>query len=103
VLGVALAAWGALRPPEGASRGARVLAILCLVLSLGFGGLFAFYVKGLSYQMPAPAWGRLELRRPLPDMTLVASDGRSINLAQESRDGSLKGRRLLLSFFRGHW
>jgi hypothetical protein len=102
-LGVAIAAWTALRPPAGTTRAGRVLSILCLVLTLAAGGFFAFYVNGLSYQLPPPAWGRLELGRPLPAITLPSADGRRIDLAKESREGSLKGRKLLLSFFRGHW
>lgn len=101
-IGVAIALWGAVRTPK-AGRADRAFAWVCVVLTLGIGGAFAVYLEKLSYDMPPPVWESLELGRKLPEVALVASDGRTLDLAKESREGSLQGRKLLISFFRGHW
>ena len=102
-LGVLIAGHAALRPPPAAARADRFVARLCFVLALGLAGLCAVQLRAANYALPDPTWSRLELGRELPDVTLVAADGREFNLLKESREGSLKGRKLLLSFFRGHW
>lgn len=101
--GIAIAGWGALRPPVGTRRGDRVVAAICLALSVGFGGLFGWYTLGISYELPAPAWSELRLGRRLPGVKVRTPDDRETSLLAESRTGSLKGRKLLLTFFRGHW
>jgi hypothetical protein len=94
--GVALSTvglWRALARPA-IWRG-RILGSLGLLLSLGMGGLFCFYIFSLSYRLPPPtAADRLET---LPALTLTAHDGRAIDLAASN------GRKRVLVFYRGHW
>jgi hypothetical protein len=102
-LGTLVAAWAVLRPPAGAKAADRAGAGLCLALSMGVGGLFGWYERAGTYELPAPVFSQLDLGRPLPSVTLVAADGSEVNLLRESRAGRFKDRKLLLSFFRGHW
>jgi hypothetical protein len=94
--GVALSAvglWRALARP--ASRRGRILSSLGLLLSLGMGGLFCFYIFSYSYRLPPSAAAhRVET---LPALTLIAHDGRAIDLAASN------GRKRVFVFYRGHW
>ncbi len=47
---------------------------------------------------PAPAdLNRVKVGEPAPDFTLESADSRTISLSQ------LRGKRVVLIFYRGHW
>ncbi|MCF7765464.1 MAG: peroxiredoxin family protein [Verrucomicrobia bacterium] len=58
--------------------------------------LFAYYVFGLSYQMPKPT-PVAEGLSATPEFEVQDQDGRLVRLSD------FRGRRLVLTFYRGHW
>ena len=74
----------------------RWVGSIALVSSLLIGGLFGFYVFWLSYQLPATA-GVTGERDAAPDFTLTDQHGQPLTLS------SLRGRKVVLVFYRGHW
>jgi len=101
--GVFVTAHTVVKPPEGTTTGSRVVVAGCLALAIVAAGAFAYYLRGMSFGLPKPAWDKLELGRELPDVTLAAIDGAPFNLRNEAREGVLAKKKILLSFFRGHW
>lgn len=97
LLGVVASGW-ALARAFGAGRGllGKVLAPLGLLVSLALAALFTFYVFSLSYQLPGPTELAAKLEQA-PDFRLTDQHGTSIRLAD------LRGRRVVLTFYRGHW
>ena len=100
-LGLLLAGCAAFR--RRVVLGDRIGAVLCLVIAGFFAWRFAAYTLWFSHDLPPPTAESLELGRALPDLELQASDGTRANLLDESRAGPLRGRKLVLSFFRGFW
>jgi len=90
----AAGAWRAYARPQR-FRG-RILGPAGLAVSGLLAGLFGFYVFGLSYRLPAPTDTTLVLERA-PDLTLSDSAGRPVRLA------ALRGRKVVLTFYRGYW
>jgi hypothetical protein len=103
VLGVLIAGRGALRPPSGAARADRFVAVLCFALAVGAAGLFAQLSNRSNFALPPVDPTRLAPGRPLPEVELAGADGAPFSLAAEHRAGNSAGRTLLLLFFRGTW
>jgi len=92
--GVVLTALG-LRQALRGKRG-RITGSIALLFSVLLAGLFHAYVFWYSYRMPdaiaAPA-----ATTPAPDFTLVDQHGGSVTLS------ALRGRNVVLVFYRGYW
>jgi len=96
-LGIALAALGTVRAFTRGSRvPVRLLGTLGLAVSILFGGFLGAYVFVLSYGLPPPSGVSTGLAAA-PDVELLDADGRPFRLA------SLRGTRVVLVFYRGHW
>ncbi len=78
-----------------AYRGKR-LSVLFAVLNLALGGLFVFYLFSVSSQLPVSA-SATPVGAAAPDFSLSDPEGRPVQLS------SLRGRNVLLVFYRGHW
>jgi hypothetical protein len=97
VLGVALTAggcWGVFKYGHRSLR--KALAGLSLLLSLGVAGLLSFYVFYYSYQLPA-AVGAPALEAAAPDFTLLDQSGKEVTLSE------LRGKKVIIDFYRGNW
>ena len=97
LLGVALSALGLWRAYRRSSVfGGKRLGTAGFTLSLILGGLFVFYVFSFSYRLPAP-----------PAMSRTSTDAQDFNLndhlGRPFRLGELRGRKVVLIFYRGHW
>jgi hypothetical protein len=95
VLGLSLSIAGVRQALRGTHRG-RVVAPVLALLNVGFAGLFGWYLFSYSYRMPAAA------RAPVvgsvaPDFALRDQRGNEVRLS------SLRGRPVVLVFYRGHW
>ena len=97
LLGLALSAVGLWRPlARRAIYRGRWLGALGLAGSSLLASAFVLYIFGISTWMPAPSAKALTLDRA-PDFTLEDQDGRPVHLAD------FRGRKLILTFYRGHW
>lgn len=74
----------------------KVLAPIGLAVSLMLAGLFGLYIFRLSYLLPAPSEATLGLEAA-PDFALASAGGETIRLSD------LRGRKVLLIFYRGFW
>jgi hypothetical protein len=90
----ALGLWRAIRKPA-VFRGRR-LGALGLTLSLLLGAVFAVYVFSYSYRLPGPTPTSLSLG-DVRDFSLTDHRGRLFRL------GDLRGRKVVLVFYRGYW
>ena len=97
LVGVALSALGLWRACRRSSvfSGKRLGAI-GFTLSLILGGLFFFYVFSFSYRLPGPTPTSQTLS-DVQDFDLIDHRGRAFRL------GELRGRKVVLIFYRGHW
>jgi hypothetical protein len=97
LVGVALSALGLWRAFRRSSvfRGKR-LGTVGFALSLFLGGLFCFYVFAYSYRLPGPTPTSRALT-DVQDFALVDHAGKPFRL------GELRGRKVVLVFYRGHW
>jgi hypothetical protein len=97
LLGVLLVAVG-VRRTLARDSGVRkkIFGTLALVFSLIIAGLFCFYVFSLSYGMPEPSDLTAKLETA-PDFSLADQDGRTVTLSD------LRGRNVIIVFYRGHW
>jgi len=97
LIGLAMSVMGLLRAyrPDSGPR-SRILGSLGLMASLTLGGLFLFYVFVFSYMVPAPTAQTLALT-DAPDFELSDHQGKPVRLSQ------FRGRRVLLTFYRGFW
>ncbi len=98
VLGLGLSVYGVRRAYADVTRGllARALAGTAFLLSLVLTLLFAAYVFFLSYKLPE-ADGVLQVAQAAPDFTLLDQQGQTIQLLD------LRGKKVVLAFYRGHW
>jgi len=96
VLGVALSAVGARRAFASPGAWRKVAGSGALAVSALLGALFCGYVFFLSYLLPEPTALTMQLDRA-PDVTLLDHRGRPVGL------DSLRGRKVVLTFYRGHW
>jgi hypothetical protein len=90
----ALGIWRALRSP-GRYRG-KIAGSSGLLLSLALALLFGFYVFSLSYGVPQPTETTLSLSSA-PGFTLPDQNGNEVRLSD------LRGRKVVLVFYRGFW
>ena len=74
----------------------KALGSIFGALNVVFAGLFCWSIFWLSYQLPAAA-NAPKVGVEAPDFTLPDSTQRPVHLA------SLRGRNVLLVFYRGHW
>jgi hypothetical protein len=74
----------------------KVLGSLALAFSVLLTGLFALYVFVWSYGLPEPGEVTLSLGEA-PDFTLTDQHGEPVTLS------ALRGRKVVLTFYRGHW
>lgn len=91
---ISIGCWGVLR--HGTSVLAKLLATACLLVSLGLGSLFYYYVFIMSYQLPESASSPV-LAAEAPDFTLKAQTGQEVSLTD------FRGQKVVLVFYRGHW
>jgi len=97
LLGVALSALGLWRAFRGSPVfGGKRLGAAGFSLSLILGGLFVFYVFAFSYRLPDPTATSQTLSEA-QDFNLNDHRGRPFRL------GELRGRKIVLIFYRGHW
>jgi hypothetical protein len=95
--GLALSAYGFVRALSRGTRWwVRVAASLGLALSLLVGGFLPVYVFGLSYALPAATATSAALDAA-PDFELPDSTGTLHRLSD------LRGTRVVIVFYRGHW
>lgn len=97
LIGVGLALIG-LRNSFHPSRGwiAKIFAGVSLLLTIGLAGLFCTYIFYLSYQLPDAAEAVAQ-DAPAPAISLLDQQGEEVQLA------SFQGKRVVISFYRGHW
>lgn len=95
VLAVALAIAG-FRSVRGANRKRRAIHGIGLLFSIGCAGMLFLYVFGISYQMPEPSTETLALETA-PDFSLPDVSGQTVSLS------SFRGKKVILSFYRGFW
>ncbi len=96
LLGVALSLAGLFGAfGQGRRLPSKVFGVFGTLLSVGFLGLFGYYVFVMSYQMPtgetAAGISRIE------NFSLQTHRGEPFDLA------SLEGRKVVLVFYRGYW
>jgi hypothetical protein len=88
--------WRAYAPSTRTRYGGRIIGIPSFLFSLALTGLFCFYVFSWSYKMPRPQARTLSLESA-PDVTLTDPQGRQFRLSD------LRGKKVVLTFYRGHW
>lgn len=101
--GLSVALRAVLRPPVGALRADRIVAGVCLALAVGLAGLLGAFTRDSVYRLPSADAARVAPGRTLPDLALVTSEGETLSLAKEQREGRFAGRKLIVAFFRGYW
>ncbi len=89
-----LGVWRAFGRP--ASYRGKILGPLGLLFSLAVGLLFNLYIFSLSYKLPEPSAATLALDAA-PGFSLPDEQGRLVDLED------LRGRKVVLVFYRGHW
>jgi len=94
--GLALSAFGVWRAFARPGILGKLLGSVGLLISLGLATLFGWYVFGLSYGLPQPTQASLTLQQA-PAFTLTDHDGSPVRLED------LRGRKVVLTFYRGHW
>lgn len=94
--GVALSIAGLARAWPRGGPWRRLTACAGLTVSLGLAALFVAYVFVISALLPQPERRTLELVEA-PDFTLSDESGRAVRLAE------LRGRKVVLVFYRGFW
>jgi hypothetical protein len=81
---------------RSAPAGGRVLASILGSVTLGLGTLFVWYLFAYSSNLPGAGLAP-GVAATAPDFSLPDQNGQSVRL------GSLRGRNVLLVFYRGHW
>lgn len=98
VFGLLISAHGVRRAFAGGGRSllARAFAGSAFLASLAVSLLFCAYVFFLSYQLPETD-GVVQVAHAVPEFSLSDQNGETIKLS------SLLGRKVVLTFYRGHW
>jgi hypothetical protein len=98
VLGLLVSVWAGWQAffDRASGLGARIFAGIALLMSLGISTLFGAYIFLLSNQLPGidPV---VRVGQAAPDFALVDQKGQTIRLSE------LRGRPVVLDFYRGHW
>ncbi len=94
--GLALTAIGVREIWAGASLGKQVLASVGLGMTALVALLFCGYVFWLSYQLPEPGAETMAAKQA-PPFELSDANGNTVRLAD------FRGKRLIISFYRGPW
>ena len=95
--GVALSlvgVWRAFARPCGLPG--KLFGPLGAVFSLALAGLFGWYVFSLSYGLPGPTQDSLSMIRA-PEFSLSDHAGKTV------RSQELRGKKIVLTFYRGYW
>jgi len=97
VVGLLFSSWGLWRAvkPSAIYRG-KILGALGFALSLLVTVVFLWYIFDYSYDVPAPT-DAVGLQTIAPDFTLTDHDGEPVRLAD------YRGKKVVLTFYRGHW
>ena len=97
VVGLIMSAVG-LRHALDATRTAwaKLFGSVAFVLSLTVAVLFGTYIFYFSYQLPKGD-GALRVSQAAPDFKLPDQHGQTIELS------ALRGKKVILAFYRGHW
>lgn len=96
-LGFLISAVGLARARVGSAKTiGRVSAWLGLIFSIAISGLFCFYIFDLSYQLPKATELSVKLSQS-PEVALRDPDGKLVRLSD------FRGRKLIITFYRGHW
>ena len=74
----------------------KSFATLGFLFSLGLGALFCIYIFFLSYQMPGVE-GVSQVAEAAPDFALPDQDNKTVKLTD------FQEKKLVISFYRGHW
>ncbi len=97
LLGLGLTIVAVLRPWRSPERfRGKILGIPAILVSGLLATGFGYYVFGLSYHLPAPTALTASLETA-PDPAMKASDGSPFRLSE------LRGKRVVLVFYRGYW
>lgn len=96
-VGILLSVGGVWRAfsPSLSYRG-KILGTLGLIVSVFVWGFFNVYIFSISYSLPEATGVSLEMATA-PDFTLIDQHGQSMSLAD------LRGRKVVLTFYRGFW
>ncbi|MCP4654516.1 MAG: redoxin domain-containing protein [bacterium] len=97
LVGLLFSSWGLWRAvkPSAIYRG-KILGSLGFALSLLLTVVFHWYIFDYSYDVPAPN-DAVPIRSAAPDFALTDHDGKSVRL------GDYRGKKVVLTFYRGHW
>ncbi len=90
----ALGVWRAFR--KGSPYRGRILGSIGALFSLALALLFNLYIFSLSYQMPEPTEATLSIGTA-PDFTLTDQHQNPVSLS------AFRGRKVVLTFYRGFW
>jgi drug/metabolite transporter (DMT)-like permease len=86
--------WRAIRQPS-VYRG-KILGAIGFLLSLAIAGLFNYYIFSFSYQMPEPT-SAVVPATAAPDFMLLNQQGHPVRLSD------YRGKKVVLTFYRGYW
>lgn len=73
----------------------KILGCIGMFLSIALAGLFHFYVFYFSYHMPAA--GLAATMQEAPDFVLTDQNGQQVRLSD------FRGKKVVLTFYRGYW
>ena len=74
----------------------KLMAALSMVFSILLTALFASYIGYISYQLPAPTETTQGLSIA-PEFVLSDQNGQEVDLSD------FRGKKLIVTFYRGHW
>ena len=96
LIGLGLSTLGLLRAYSRTPHRGKVTGPLSFVISALLAGALVFYVFVISYWLPTPTPVTLGLDLA-PEFTLVDHSGRTVRLHD------YRGKKIVLTFYRGHW
>lgn len=96
LIGAGLSAWALIKLWSAGSLLKKGWLVVSAVFSIGVASLLILYVFGLSYQVPSASEMTVSLKTA-PDFTSEDAYGEEISLSD------YRGKRVVLSFYRGFW